>query len=618
MPPPQADAESLALLEWVDAAADRFEKAWQSGTPPDLNDFLGDASGERRVALLRELVRIDLEYRRKTDPSANLEQYRLRFPELSEPDAPSSTPRSAGPSGDMSTTDERTARTAVELADAAAIGGYVVVSKLDEGGQSVVYRAVHRLLGREAVLKVAREPFRGGEAARSRLLAEGRVLAELHHPHLAQVYDVGFHEDRPYLAMEYVRGRHLEQYLAQARPTPKQLAALLAPVARALAAAHCRGVIHRDIKPKNIVIADNGRPCLIDFGLALTRNAWSEDRTSPGLVCGTPSYMAPEQARADAEKIGPPSDVFGLGAVLYYALTGQAPFAAPNATQALARAGKADLDRGCLERAPGPRRLKAICLKALAADPTQRHANAEALAEELEAVARPPARWPWLAAGILALVLVAAALVWQYARRPGTHPAPLPGPVMSRSAGRLPTEFELKVWRHGEPFSLAEAVPLVNHDRLQVRALIPAGMHASLFLVNSKGELRLLRSFAAGPSPTVVHFPDAQKTQELDGPPGTELVFLVAGPDAPPTAEEMAALWGPAGPWPALPSDWIWRVEPSGVDAAGLRHRDLGEVRDQADPAGFVQDRLDTLRLRLAERYPAFAGLAFPHQARAR
>lgn len=625
MPVPDAsDARSLALMQWVDLAADRFEKAWQASPPPNLADFLGDTSGERRIALLCELVKIDVAYRRKTDPSVTPDDYRQRFPELKEQKrASAAAGDGASPRpdlGDLSTSTESPVAATPGLSDSVTIGGYFVVGKLDEGGQSVVYRAFHRLLAREVVIKLSREPFAGDDAARDVLLAEGRVLAELDHPNLAHVYDVGFHECRPYLVIEFIRGRHLGQYMVQARPTPRQAAALLAPVARALAAAHRRGITHRDVKPKNIVIDDKDRPRLIDFGLALLRHAWTEDPTRPRVACGTPPYMAPEQACGQAERVGPASDIFGLGAVLYHLLTGKAPFSAPSVQEALARAQECDVDRDRLRATRAPRRLKAICLRALAADPARRPASADVLANDLEAAARPPARWPWLAAGVTAVTILLAALAWNRGWDPFRPTDPQRGTSGLRAnALALPVALEVKVWRHGDPFLLSEAVPLMARDELKVRAGVPARMSAALFLVNGAGRLRLLRMFAAGDSAAVVHFPDVEKTVALEGPSGTELVFLIAREGPPPTLEEVAALWGSAGPWPQLPDHSLLRIRPDEVELTGERARDFGAIRNRPDAADAVlRDRLDTFRLRLAERYPVFEGVAFPHQERTR
>src|SRR5262249_39835795 len=176
---------------------------------------------------------------------------------------------------------------------------------------------------------------------REPLVAEGRLLAELDHPNLARVYDLDFHQDRAFLVMEYVRGRSLDQYAKQEPLTPPRAAGLVAQGARALALLHRRGVLHLDIKPRNIVMDEAGRPRLIDFGLARLRHAWAAERDEADQIGGTVPYMAPEQARGQSAGLGPRSDVFGLGATLYFLLVGRAPFAGGGwkAARARARAG---------------------------------------------------------------------------------------------------------------------------------------------------------------------------------------------------------------------------------------------------------------------------------------
>src|SRR5262249_50859623 len=144
------------------------------------------------------------------------------------------------------------------------IGKYLIVATLGSGGQGTVYRAVHPTLGKELVIKLARSPLRGRPAERGGLVAEGRLLGELGHPDLVRVIDLACHEDRPFLAMEYVPGRTLSQYAEQHRIALRQAAAIVASAARAAAAAHRRGIVHRDIKPANILIDGQGRPRLID------------------------------------------------------------------------------------------------------------------------------------------------------------------------------------------------------------------------------------------------------------------------------------------------------------------------------------------------------------------
>jgi serine/threonine protein kinase len=328
----------------------------------------------------------------------------------------------AGPAGDAApepigpeAVAAARARAAARPERPGAIGRYLVVDQLDEGGQGQVFRVIHPKLGRDMVLKLGRQPV--GDDERTSLVAEGRLLADLEHINLVKIYDLDFHNDRPFLVMEYVHGRNLEDYARDEPVTPLRAAELVAKLAGALAMVHARGVIHRDIKPRNILIDEAGRPRLIDFGLARLRHAWSDPtETTWG---GTPAYMAPEQARLEHERIGPSSDIFGLGAVLYFLLTGQAPFVGKTQDEVWDRARRCDFEAGALRIAVVPRRLERICLKALAADPNDRYATAEEFGRALEGFLNRPRRVAMAAGVLLVLALVSGFFI-----RPPAPPKP--------------------------------------------------------------------------------------------------------------------------------------------------------------------------------------------------
>ena len=159
------------------------------------------------------------------------------------------------------------------------IGRYLVLELLGEGGQGQVYRVIHPELRKEFVLKLARRGIAADPASRERLLREARLLAECAHPNLVKVVDLDFHDGRPFVVMEHVHGLNLEQYAEQRRPGPRAIARLVAELARGGDYIHARGIIHQDIKPKNVLIDEENRPRLIDFGLARLQHAWSEDAT---------------------------------------------------------------------------------------------------------------------------------------------------------------------------------------------------------------------------------------------------------------------------------------------------------------------------------------------------
>jgi WD40 repeat protein len=246
----------------------------------------------------------------------------------------------------------------------------------------VVYQARQTVLGRVVALKM----ILSGEYARpeeaDRFRREAEAVARLQHPNVVQIFEVGGHGGRPFLALEYVTGGGLDKKLAGTPLPPREAAALVAVLARAVHYAHGRGVVHRDLKPANVLLAEDGTPKVADFGLA-RRLDGSHGPTQTGVVLGTPSYMAPEQARGDTHAVGPPADVYALGAILYEGLTGRPPFKAATGWETV---------RQVLEQEPvPPRRLlpsvpasvETVCLKALAKDPVKRYATAAALAEDL-------------------------------------------------------------------------------------------------------------------------------------------------------------------------------------------------------------------------------------------
>ena len=304
------------------------------------------------------------------------------------------------------------------------IGKYHLVSVLDAGGQAEVYRALHPTLAKELVIKLGRGPSPLDRAETDRLAAEARLLAELDHPNLGRVYDLDVYQGRPYVVMEYIRGLTLQQYVEQHPLSARDTARLLAKIARAVAVAHAKGVVHQDIKPKNIMIDESGQPRIIDFGLARLRHAWSETFVEPGSVSGTIQFMAPEQARGETDQVNHRADIFALGAVLYWLLIGKSPFGGGSVHEALDRACRCAFDAARLQGPKVPRRLREICLRAMSAAPAARYASADDMASELERFAAGAGRRKWLiaaAVGAAGLVLAAVGL-WKPSAR--VEPAP--------------------------------------------------------------------------------------------------------------------------------------------------------------------------------------------------
>jgi tetratricopeptide (TPR) repeat protein/tRNA A-37 threonylcarbamoyl transferase component Bud32 len=261
------------------------------------------------------------------------------------------------------------------------LGRFVVLETLGQGTFGTVYKARDSQLDRVVAVKVPRAGNLAGQGDLDRFLREARSVAQLRHPGIVSVHEVGQLDGLPYLVSDFVPGITLADRLSSARPTVRESARLVAQVAEALHYAHEQGVIHRDVKPSNIMLGDNRTAYVMDFGLA-KRDAGETTMTLDGQLLGTPAYMSPEQARGQAHRVDGRSDIYSLGVILYELLTGELPF----------RGNTRMLLHQVLHEEPRsprrlndriPRDLETICLKAMAKEPGQRYQTAGALAEDL-------------------------------------------------------------------------------------------------------------------------------------------------------------------------------------------------------------------------------------------
>ena len=216
----------------------------------------------------------------------------------------------------------------------------------------------------------------------ARFDSEARAVARLKHPHIIAIHAVGHHDGLPYLSLEFAEGGSLSQRLSRG-PMPSPAAAeLIETMARAVHAAHEAGVIHRDLKPSNVLFTADGAPKVSDFGLAKLLDKGSQ-HTLSGQPLGTPSYMSPEQAQGETRLVGPPTDIYALGAVLYETLTGRPPFLSESAFETVKLVVSGEVVAPRMLRPDVPRDLETICLKCLEKEPGKRYESAEALADDL-------------------------------------------------------------------------------------------------------------------------------------------------------------------------------------------------------------------------------------------
>ncbi len=435
-------------IRWL---CDQFKQAWQSGNQPRIEDYLVQVDESIRSPLLTELLRIEFDHHKQAGQAIHRSDYAGRFPSYGrELNAVFGTGESSE-TQDLSLRDfsstvvspdrvvcgsEETIEGSGFAVDVArgpnlgTFGAYEILAELGRGGMGVVYKARQNTADRLVALKVIRADRFGGEndpgrqEAVERFRVEAKAAARLQHDNLVTVYEVGEVGGQPFFSMRYIEGQSLKSLLKDGPLDNRRAAAILLDVAQGVSAAHQHGILHRDLKPDNVLIETaSGRAMVADFGLA--KLAEEHGMTLTGVGIGTPQYMPPEQA-SDAATVTVASDIYSLGATLYHLLTGRPPF----------RGELYEVLRKIKEEIPAPPRqlnprcdadLETLCLKCLEKQPAKRFSAVQELIDELERyldrrpiLSRPIGKterlWRWckrkpLAAAFSAAVVVLAMVI---------------------------------------------------------------------------------------------------------------------------------------------------------------------------------------------------------------
>jgi len=377
----------------VDRLCDEFESHWRSDNPPQIEEYLSRVPSSNRRELFSQLIGIELHWRRQRDGEPDAEEYHRRFPQDADL-----------LDREIHASDDSTAHPDDERGDTFSVGGtitmpsgtdvpgrfgnYDLLAEIGCGGMGVVYRARQRTADRIVALKLIRRdrlvalPRDTQTGLIQRFQQEGQTAAQLDHDHIVTVYEVGEVDGQPFFSMRLVDGLSVADVLRDGPLDNRRAATYMESVSRAVHEAHVHGILHRDLKPQNVLIDEKSDRALVaDFGLAkLTEVA--EEMTRAGEVMGTPQFMSPEQAQ-DASSVTARSDVYSLGATLYHMLTARPPFQAATGMETL---------RQVIDQEPVPPRqlnrsidldLETICLKCLEKDPSRRYVSAELLADDL-------------------------------------------------------------------------------------------------------------------------------------------------------------------------------------------------------------------------------------------
>lgn len=394
------------ITEQVDSVCDQFEQAWLENNRPVIEEFLERVEPSDRETLLRELLALDIEYRRSKGEQPLHSDYARRFPYYDDLLRSLGLHFSTQASHDTVHNHKRTG-ILERLEPGYRIQRFELIQQLGSGSFGVVWKAYDHHIHRNVALKIPRLQYLTSTEA-NRFLREARAAGKLKDHNIVAVYEVG-DVDNPFIAMEYVEGTNLAVKIKEQQFTRQENIALCIKLARALQHAHQCGIVHRDLKPNNILIDHQNEPKIADFGLAKCISVDADATvTLPGQILGTPVYMPPEQAAGFGSEADPRCDIYSLGVILYEMLTAQRPFTGKNWRAVLDKVIGDEPKALRLLNKKIPKDLETICLKAMAKQPQLRYRSMEEFADDLQRhldglpiTARPRPYsvrlWKWLA-----------------------------------------------------------------------------------------------------------------------------------------------------------------------------------------------------------------------------
>jgi eukaryotic-like serine/threonine-protein kinase len=591
----------------------------REGRSPRAEDWLKELDPELQDSdLVLDLVYGELVLREQEGERPRLQEFVDRFPHLREQlvrqfklhwalsdcgSDPDETRDSEPSTNDAETSTYHGSAGSQEQTGAIpTIGKYKVIEELGSGGQATVYRAVHSTLGQDVVIKVSRHPIEiQGRGIRHRLAEEGRILAALKSKNIARIYDFDVDGGHPFVVMEYVQGRSLQQVAHQGRPTPTLAAAWVAQLARGIAEAHAKGVVHLDLKPANVLMAADGVPRLIDFGLGRLRQAWHEPTERSNETSGTLPYMAPERAVGDGAYPLESADVFGLGGILYFLLMGKPPIQGASTSEIWGKAKLGEWNREALAAAPAE--LRRVCEKCLAKDPRARYAAADELAADLERFAKRPEVVRRLLIGAAVLVVGVAGWFAVDVLRPKHNSTP------------LDASLHVRVWNKesGRFQDLARLLPLSNTDLLRIEGRRPSGFHTTLLWIDAQGKVHTPAEWPPLDTAKAFEYPADQQSVPLGEPSGTEIILLCGRRDRPIDVERLKPHFSPFKDAVALPPSSILKLTRDKVVPVETS-RGPGALVAVDDPEGRVIKRLENLLLALRDECEFIEGIAVSHR----